>query len=346
MSRRNRHINDKPAEGIRYRTRDGFENDMMSDSDDSALFESIGYYMKGRLDLEDVKNDPSLSVTKDAVEEMISDYKKNLSVNKENKENEKFIREIFSGEDSETRVTDEIKFIKQEIDDNKLNEITAEWVKEWHKKKQSAGVSDQKSKEISDFITGAINSPVSEPVKSMYEVSKKSSGSNLFVRYATLSAAAVLGAFMLIRTLLPSSDPEKLFSSYYKPFEAISPVTRSINNNVTDNYSSAIESYNTGHYQKAAIGFADALQKDPSAVSPQFFLGLSQLALRNYDQAITLLSGVANEPGDYGKEARWYLGLTYLKTANKQKAAECFGVLAKSDGYYRVRSEEILRRLK
>jgi TolA-binding protein len=346
MSRQNRHINDKLKQGIRYKTKIGFENDMMTDSDNSALFETIGDYMKGRHDLEDVKNDPSLLVTRDAVEEMMSDYKKNLSVNKEHKKNEKFIREILTCEDSETEMADEIKSIKQEIDNNKLNEITSEWVKEWHAKKQSAGVFDPKSKEISDFITGAINSPVSEPLKSMNEVSKKGFVKSLFVRYTALSAAAVLGAFMLIKSFLPSSDPEKLFSSYYKPFEAISPVTRSINNNLTDNYSLAIESYKTGHYQQAAIGFADELQKDPSAASPQFFLGLSQLALRNYDQAINLLSGAANEQGEYGKEARWYLGLIYLKTTNKQKAAECFGVLAKSDGYYRDRSQEILRRLK
>jgi TolA-binding protein len=343
MSSRIRHINGKPGEIIRNRTRNGFENDLMADSDDSALFETFGAYMKGRLDLEDVKNDPTLSGTQEAVKEIISDYNKNISGNKEN---EKFIREIFSEERSDKFLTDEIKFIKQEIDNNKLNNITAEWVKEWHEKKQKIGAGDPKTEEIRDFITGAINSSKNEPVKTFNEVSKKDFNRSLFARYVSLSAAALIGAFILIRTLLPSSDPEKLFNSYYKPFDAISPVTRSMNNNESDNYSSAIGSYKTGHYQRAAIGFAGVIQKDPSGVSPKFFLGLSQLALENYDQAINLLAGVVNDSGEFGKEARWYLGLTYLKTANKQKAADCFEFLARSDGFYRERSEKILRRLK
>jgi TolA-binding protein len=342
MNKRIRHINDKPGEKIRYKTRNGFENDLLADSDDSALFEKIGDYMKGCLDIDDVKSDPGLTGARETVAEIISDYSSNLSGNKEN---EKFIRGIFMSEGSGAAMNDEIKFIRQEIDDNKLNEITAEWVREWHQKKQSIGIRDQKTKEISDFITGAINTPETEPVKSTVDTGHKSAGKRLFIRYAAVSAAAMLGVFLLIGTLLHSSDPGKLFDAYYKPFDAISPVTRSVNNNVADNYA-PIESFKTGHYQEAAAGFGAILQKDPSQSSSKFFLGLSQLALKNYDQAVNMLSAAANEPGEYGKEAKWYLGLTYLKMADKIKAAECFEALSKSDGFYRERSEKILRRLR
>lgn len=342
MNKRIRHINDKPGEKIRYITRNGFENDLLADSDDSALFEKIGDYMKGCLDIDDVKSDPALTGTREAVAEMISDYSSNLSGKKEN---ENFIKGIFLSDSSGTAMNDEIKFIRQEIDDNKLNEITAEWVREWHQKKQSIGIRDQKTEEISDFITSAINSPANEPEEISGDTGKKSAGKRMLIRYAALSAAAMIGVFMLIRTLLPSSDPGKLFDAYYKPFDAVSPVTRSLNNNEPGNYS-AIESFKTGHYQEAAAGFSALLQKDPSQSSSKFFLGLSQLALKNYDQAINMLSAAANEPGEYGKEAKWYLGLTYLKTADKIKAAECFASLSKSDGFYRERSEKILRRLR
>jgi tetratricopeptide (TPR) repeat protein len=333
MTRRIRHINGKQREVISNRTRDGFENDLIADSDDSALFRTISEYMKGCLDIEDVKNDPALSVTEEAVRGMISGYNKNISGNKDN---EKFIREAFSEAASEENLIDEISQIKQEIGDNKLKEITSEWVKEWHEKKQSNGFRDTKTEEIRDFITSSINSEEIKHVKIR----------PLFVRYASLAAAALIGAFILIRTLLPSSNPEKLFNSYYKQFDAISPVTRSINNNETDSYSSAIYSYKTGDYERAAIEFADVIQKDPTVMSPRFFMGLTELALGNYDQTINLLTGVVNDSGEYGKEARWYLGLTYLKTGNKPKATECFENLAKSTGFYSDRSEKILRRLK
>jgi len=322
---------------------DGPVNDPLFEINDLMLFETIGEYMKGWLDFEDVKNDPAFAVTNETVKDMITDYNKNISGHKEN---EKFIRGIFSSEAGTDSLYDEVDIIRKEISDHRLNKLTSEWVMEWHAKKQMTGVSDPKGEEIKNFITGAINSASYEPERIMSAGAKKVSGRRLFARYASLAAAALLGVFILIRTLLPSSDTSKLFNTYYKPFEAVSPVTRSINSNATDNYASAIESYRTGNYQKAAIGFAGLLQEDQFVVSSQFFLGLSQLGINNYDQAINLLAATANNSGEYGKEARWYLGLAYLKTANKQKAAECFEYLASTDGFYRERSEKILRRLK
>jgi tetratricopeptide (TPR) repeat protein len=321
----------------------GFESDLLTDRENSALFATISDYMKGHLDVEDVQNDPAFSVTKEGVMEMISDYSKNIP---QSRKNEEFIRDIFSDEVSGMSIDDEIKNIKREINNNRLNEITAEWVKEWHLKKQMIGAGDPKTREITDFIKSSLSSQESKPVKTLNDDRGKGSGKSVFVRYASLTAAALIGALILLKTLLPSSDPEKLFNTYYKPFDAISPVTRSINNNGSDSYFSGIGSYKTGNYQLAAKEFASAVEKDPSGISQQFFLGLSQLALRNYDQAINMLSGVVNDSGEYGKEARWYLGLSCLKTGNKQKAAECFEYLSKSAGFYRERSAKILRRLK
>jgi len=317
--------------------------DPLFEINDLVLFETIGEYMKGWLDIEDVKNDPAFAVANETVKDMISDYKKNIPGKKEN---EKFVRETLSSEAKIDSLSDELDIIRKEISEHKLNELTSEWVKEWHKKKQMTGVIDPEREEIRNFITGSINSATNEPERIMNTGAKKVSGRGHFARYASLAAAALIGVFILIRTLLPSSDTSKLFNAYYKPFDAVSPVTRSINSNATENFGAAIESYRTGNYQKAAIGFAELLQQDQFVVSSQFFLGLSQLAINNYDQAINLLAATANNTGEYGKEAKWYLGLAYLKTANKQKAAECFEYLASTGGFYRERSEKILRRLK
>jgi TolA-binding protein len=323
-------------------TSDEFIYDQNSDSDDAALFDTIGDYMTGCLDLEDIKNDPSLAATKEVVSEIIYDHNKKLSGNRDN---EKFIKEIFSGNESENNVSDEIRTIKQEIADKNLNLVTSEWVREWQAKKQT-GVTDPKTQEIRNFITGAITSGDAEQAEPGYDGLKKRSERTLFARYASLSAAALIGAFLLIKTLLPTTDPEKLFHSFYKPFEAISPVTRSINNSEPDRYSSAITSYKNGNFKGAVAGFESVLENDPSSESARFLLGMSQLALKNYNQTIDLLTVVANDQGEYGKEAEWYLGLSYLKTGNKAKAIDCFEYLVKSNGFYRERAENILYRLK
>ncbi len=333
MTRRIKHIKSKPADATRIKTSNGFDEDIISDNGDSAIFKNISEFMKGYLDIEDVKSDPSFSGVKEDVEEMILDYNQNIS---RNKDNEKFIRETFSKMVTDENLEDEISNIEKEIGDNNLNKITSEWVNEWHKKKQSMGVPDPNTEERRDFIARSIKSEVHKPVKTKL----------LYVRYTSLLAAALIGAFILIRTLLPSGNQDKIFDSYYKPFDAISPVTRSLNNNETDIYSLAIGSYKTGDYDRAAREFSEIILKDPTVVSPRFFMGLTQLALKNYDQTINLLSGVINDSGEFSKEAKWYLGLTYLKSGNKPKAVECFENLAKSTGFYSERSEAILRRLK
>lgn len=328
---------------IRYIKREltgnGFEDDnLLLNNEDSALFENIGDYMKGKSDLDDVHNDPDYVNTMAAVQDLVSYYNKNTA----KKENESFIRNIFSEE--EPSLTNEINNIKLEINENKLNDITAEWVREWHEKKQKIGTADLKTEEIRSFIAGAIDSKDTTAPETI-ELTGKSKNRSLIIRYSSLAAAALIGVFFLIRTLIPSSGTAGLFESNYKPFDAMSTITRGTNSR-SDNYSTAISNYKSGDYQTAAIGFAGALEQDPSSTSTQFYLGLSQLALKNYDQAINLLSEVVNNSGEFGKEARWYLGLTYIEKGNTQKATECFEYLAKSNGFYSERSEKILRRLK
>ena len=343
MNRGIKHINKNSFGQDKINTRNGFDNDPLAGNDDLALFESIGDFMKGYLDMEDVKNDPALSYTNETVKEMISDYNMNISANSDN---ERFIKEIFSIDESGNNFSDEVNVIKQEINDKHLNLVTAEWVREWHEKKQRTGVPDAKSDEIRNFISDAINAQITEAINTTVAAPRNISFRKGFVRYTSLTAAAVLGVYLLIRTLLPSSNTDALFSSYYKPFDAVSPVTRSINQDLSDNYSKGITSYKNGDYKAAVAGFEEVLEKDPKAESARFYQGLSQLALQNWDQTINSLSDVANKSGEYGKEARWYLGLSYLKSGNKVKAIECFENLVKSDGFYHDRADKILRRLK
>jgi tetratricopeptide (TPR) repeat protein len=343
MNRRTRYINGKSGAAMGNSASKGFEDDLLLSQEDSTLFETFGEYMKGRLDLEEVRNDPSLPAIDKVVREMISDYRVNGA---RHSDDEKFIRDIFTGINREKKIMDEISHIKLEIGNSNINEISEEWVKEWHEKRQKNVGKDPETEEIRDFITNSLEPEKSEPEISLNHKEGMGFKRSLLVRYISLSAAAVIVIFVLIRTLLPSSDPGKLYNSYYEPFNVVSPVTRSLTTNEPDSYQAAVERYKLGDYQTAALGFSDAILKDTSVIAPRFFMGITQLALENYDQAINLLTGVAGRSGEYRKEAGWYLGLAYLKTGEKEKAAECFGLLAQSPGYYSERAGKILRRLK
>jgi tetratricopeptide (TPR) repeat protein len=301
-------------------------------------------FVRAQLDLDEIMNDRLLNETRTAVQEMISDYKRNTP---KKSENESFIRNTFADALSEKHIKDEIKEVKSESSKNDLDEITAEWVKEWHREKQSLGKSNKAEEERKDFISSALENKTEEELQTVVSEKNKNRSKvrSLYIRYISLSAAAVLGAFILIRTLAPV-DPEKLYESYYTPYKALSPVSRGDNGTASTLYSSGINLYNAGNYAGAASSFSEAIKKDPSYGSPIFFLGLAELALGNFDGAIKNLDISVMQGNEYQKEALWYMGLAYLKKGEKAKASECFKKLSEKNGYYSERSEELLRRLK
>lgn len=342
MTRHIRHIFSKsgtnPDKGIRR----NFEDDPELDSEDSALLRMISKYMKGRIDLEEVRNDPALPGIEGIVSDMIADYNKNKIPNVDN---EKFISDALNEEAPDKKIMDEIFQIKHEISKSNINEISAEWVKNWHKEGQGKGNKDWKTKKNRDFITSSLEPGKSIPEKRITAERKKGLKRSLF-HYFSLSAAAIIIAVVFINILSPSHNPEKLFNSYYEPMNAVLPFTRSSDADQSNSFASAIEKYKLGDYQSAAIEFSNAMLKDNSAIIPRFYMGITQLELGNYDQAINLLSEGSGSLGEYGKDAGWYLGLAYLKTGEKGKASSCFEILAQTPGFYQERADKILRRLK
>jgi TolA-binding protein len=319
----------------------GFE--MLLTPTDIALFGEISDYMKGLSDIEDVKSDPAYSITNDEVKVMISNHQKNSI---QYKENEKFIHESFAEAIQEKKLKKEIAQIKHEISQNNLNDISSELVKEWQEKRQRNNSKDLKTEENRNFITMSLEEKeISRDIRSE-ERKRKGLSKSLITRYTSLAAAAIIGAVFLIRSLLPSDDPQKIFSKYYQPFHAVSSVTRGSGTSENESFANAVGSYKSADYQSAATGFSEAVFNGSASYSASFFLGITEIELGNYNKAIDLLGEVMKLPGQYAKESTWYLGLAYIKSGNKVKASECFEILARSPGFYSDRSEKILRRLK
>jgi TolA-binding protein len=320
------------------------DNDLLMTAEDSAILESINVYFKGYLDIEDVKSDRAYSKTLETAKNIISDFQDH---HKHNSDIEKFITESMSGKAAEAKIIKEISQIKKEIIRSDLNDISSEWVKEWHEKKLRNGGKDGKTEQIRKFITGsleptksisAINSPAAEKRSVSFRIR--------LIRYLSLAAAVIAGTLLLIRPLLPSHNPDKIFSKYYEPYPAVSSVIRGQVTGGNEKFNSALESYKAGSYQVAAAGFSEIMLNDFSSSSARFFLGITQIALNNFNQASDLLDAEVKLQGEYMKEALWYLGLAYIKTGNKTRAAECFELLVRISDYYRKPSEKILRRLK
>ena len=317
-------------------------DDAIIPEEDHALLHLIGNCLKGELDIEEVKSDPGYEVTERTVKIMLSDYQ----LNKGNARDKSFISDALASGTEEEKIKEEIREIKNEIINTKLNDISSEWVREWHEKKQSAGRIDTRKEEIRKFITGSFEKD--NKVKKPEPEKEKKAGISrpLILRYISLAAAVIAGAVIIFSTLIPGGDPGKIYKRYYESVQAVSPVTRSMTGNAADSWAAAVINYNKGDYQAASIGFSELNALNPSSPAPRFYLGMANLGMGEYNKAVTLLKVVAEEQGEYAKEARWYLGLTYLNQGDTDAASECFEILAQSPGYYSERSEKILRRLR
>jgi tetratricopeptide (TPR) repeat protein len=307
--------------------------------EDADLNRRIDEFFKAEIDIREVKSDPGYGETDKTVKLMISDNQNN----KRNGEIEKFVREGFSYKTQEVRINDEIREIKEEIRHSSLDEISSEWVKEWHEKKQGDGA---KKEEIREFVTSSLEKGGNISGQQSDHRKKTGLRRSLVIKYILLTAAIMVGAIFLVDVLMPSDDPVRIFEKYYQSIPAVSPVTRDANGNTTNTWASSAGSYNNGDYKAALAGFSELVAKDTSQVPPRFFLGMTYIALGYNAQATRLLEEVAGRKGEYSKEARWYLGLIYLKEGNKDKATENFELLAQSSGYYSERSGKILRRLR
>ena len=342
MKRLIRHGDKEPGTEPGKAAGSGFEGDLLLNSDDSILHGMIEEYLKGRLDIEDVINDPSLQGTENLVNEMISDHYKN---NTRNSDTEKFIRDALKAETSDRKLREEISQIKHEIGYNDINEASERMVKEWNGRRHDYHKRAPGTEEIRDFIVSSLKPAQEEPeTRIPIRLDERRTGTPF--RYMSLAAAAVIGVFIVVRTLIPSFGNERLFNKYYEPLKAVSLVTREYGSSVSGSYASAIEKYKIGDYQGAATGLTEVLRDNNSTTSPRFLMGITQLALGNYGQTIDLLSDTAVRSGEYGKEAEWYLGLAYLKTGETEKALECFELLVQTSGFYRERAEKMIRRLK
>ncbi len=335
---------DRETGGISWKD---LENDLVMDSGDAALFQSFGNYMRGVNDLEEVRNDPELENVRSEVGTIISDFADKKFKRTYDRD---FIKASLGDDDSLKKAAEEIKEIKFEIHRSNVNDLTAEWVKEWHENRKKS-ITDPRSKERRDFILSSLESETvvaetNEPETDQVQKSSKGIKRSQLIRYISLAAAAVLVLFVVVRALIPSYDPEKLYNSYFAPFDMVSPMTRVAGTNSEDKFSQAVEKYRTGDYLSAKASFTELLSGDSASLASRFLLGLSCLAMDEYDNAVFQLENVTKQSSTYRKEATWYLGLAYLKKGEKERAAGCFGSLAQSPGYYNERAREILRRLK
>ncbi len=181
----------------------------------------------------------------------------------------------------------------------------------------------------------------------IYEVTEKGKGTIRKIYQRVYYATGSLVIFALILTMyLTNRDfsNEKLIDLYYNPtkisinFRAGSPGE--------DLLAQAMKLYENKQYAKAISLFESILKEDGSKIGINLYSGISYMELEKYNDANKSFQKVLqNKPNPFVESATWYLGMCYIMTNERDKAAEQFQVLASKEGYYQDDAKKILRRI-
>jgi len=155
-----------------------------------------------------------------------------------------------------------------------------------------------------------------------------------FKVYQKIAVAAVLLVIAVIGYLYlsPAPSPEALFASHFEPYQ--SPGTfRSEDLTALDpDFILGLARYDEERYSEAAQYFTKTLEKNPEKDIAIFLRGVSRLAIDQTALAEQDLQAViADEQSLFVEQAKWYLGLLYLKQGKADQARKILDEIKSSE---------------
>lgn len=163
-------------------------------------------------------------------------------------------------------------------------------------------------------------------VKDKKSRKRKGPGRNTFILVSLTAAAALLLLGLVWWVFFPSSTGQRIYSQYFKPYPLslnardLSPVRA---------LEEALDYYRLGRYAKAARRF-EALPPE-LASRPQLTLAMGiclMEANRMEDAEYQFQAILASDNIFYHDEARWFLGLNFLRHNRIKEARQMFRILA------------------
>ena len=184
----------------------------------------------------------------------------------------------------------------------------------------------------------------------MIEMKKRSGGTfrRTAARAASYAAAILLAIFLssvLYVSLRPQSN-DSLFDRYYARYETPGAVRSVVSsgNTLMDN---AIASYTAKEYDKAIGYLEQVISAEQGDMETVFMHGMANMEVKNYPVASGSFTKVIEHNDNlYLEDAAWYLGLCYMMTDEKDKAAKQFDAIAASKSRYSRDAAKLARKLK
>jgi len=166
--------------------------------------------------------------------------------------------------------------------------------------------------------------------------------SPLWYAAAIVLVGAVTIAFVIMlkgQTAMP-----EMYAKYYEPYrqsEKIFEITRS-----NDDLHFAVQLFESGDYSRAGLLFNQLADSLSFTDYSHFYSGLIYIHQEKWELAIEAFCQViAGGESEILIDARWYLGLCYLRVENKSAAWEQFEFISETKNRYSKRARKILSHL-
>jgi tetratricopeptide (TPR) repeat protein len=127
------------------------------------------------------------------------------------------------------------------------------------------------------------------------------------------------------------------------------PTLRSAASKADAQFQKAMEPYQHGDYSQAIAGLQVALQLEPEAAAPRFFLGICELLTGNAADGARELERVAAGDSPFAQEAQFNLAKAYLvegnRQGNKDRALSTLRRLTDTPGEFREPARQLMARI-
>jgi tetratricopeptide (TPR) repeat protein len=161
---------------------------------------------------------------------------------------------------------------------------------------------------------------------------------------AVIVALVMLGSAILFTRKNPGG--EEILNRYYEAYEPPSN-QRSSQTEENEDFTLALEFYNTHDYENAAVFFNKVLTRNPKDMQSTLLNGVSNFEGKKYPEAKQSFVKVIDDNNNlFIEAANWYLALCYIKTDEMDKAITQLQMISKEDGIYSKRAKKIIKKLK
>jgi tetratricopeptide (TPR) repeat protein len=164
-------------------------------------------------------------------------------------------------------------------------------------------------------------------------------------RVAAIAASVVLVISVFVYFFTGKQTPEELYALHFEAYPNVfEPVVRDGTLPAATARAQAFAAYEEGNYAVAVSIFKDLLKKKEEA-GILMLLGNSYLELGNTQEARNQFIKLINNYQEFDEQAKWYLGLSYLKDGDSKKAELILKELSNSEYNYAERAKDVLKKI-